>query len=100
MSRHPRRAQTIEALGAVFGNIGTSPLYAFKETLTPPYDEIQGMSYGVLKAGQPSQPRYSIRTNKVSTYSESAASTSPRYAAMVVACCLSRLPHPRRARCQ
>src|SRR5687767_9231315 len=32
-----RRALTIGALGVVFGDIGTSPLYAFKQAFTPPY---------------------------------------------------------------
>src|SRR3954453_4556894 len=32
-----RRALTLGALGVVFGDIGTSPLYAFKQAFTPPY---------------------------------------------------------------
>jgi KUP system potassium uptake protein len=32
-----RRALTIGALGVVFGDIGTSPLYAFKQAFTAPY---------------------------------------------------------------
>lgn len=31
------RALTLGALGVVFGDIGTSPLYAFKQAFTPPY---------------------------------------------------------------
>lgn len=32
-----RRALTLGALGVVFGDIGTSPLYAFKQAFTPPH---------------------------------------------------------------
>jgi KUP system potassium uptake protein len=35
--RSTRRALTLGALGVVFGDIGTSPLYAFKQAFTPPY---------------------------------------------------------------
>jgi KUP system potassium uptake protein len=37
-SSHPttQRALTLGALGVVFGDIGTSPLYAFKQAFTPP----------------------------------------------------------------
>src|SRR3982750_1391301 len=34
-SRSPRAALTLAALGVVFGDIGTSPLYAVKETFSP-----------------------------------------------------------------
>lgn len=37
VSAAQRRALTLGALGVVFGDIGTSPLYAFKQAFTPPY---------------------------------------------------------------
>lgn len=32
---HRRRTLTLAALGVVYGDIGTSPLYALRETLSP-----------------------------------------------------------------
>jgi len=43
-------ALTLGALGVVFGDIGTSPLYAMKQTFSPEYGLTpdEGSVYGVL----------------------------------------------------